>query len=113
MIGAIGSMFFIGWAAFSMFIPYRADKVGRKNIILVSFIVTTIATFVILISSSIYILLTCSLIMGTMAPGRVTVAYVYMMESLTPEWRTFVASLSSLLFVICFTLVTAYLDFIA
>lgn len=69
MIGAIGSMFFVGWAAFSMIIPHRADKIGRKNIILVSFIVTTISTFVILISSSIYILLACSFMMGTMAPG--------------------------------------------
>ena len=106
-------MFFIGWAALSIVVPARADKYGRKNTILYSFIITTIATVLILISSSVYILLLGSLLLGMMAPGRVTVAFVYMQEFVTPQWRTFVGSLSSLLFVIFSTIVVVYLRYIS
>ena len=67
----------------------------------------------ILLSSSIYVLLIGSLLLGMMAPGRVTVAFVYMQEFVTPEWRTFVGSLSSLLFVIFSTIVVVYLRYIS
>ncbi len=77
-------MFFVGWAIFSIVIPARADKYGRKNTILVSYVITTLATIMILLSSSIYLLLLGSLILGMTAPGRVTVAYVYMQEAVTP-----------------------------
>lgn len=86
-------MFFLGWAAFSVLIPTIADKYGRKHVITLSCVFTTISVFVISMSSSIYVLLFCSFIIGMMTPGRSSVSYVYIMENLTPEWRPFVATI--------------------
>ena len=106
-------MFFIGWACLSIVVPAHADKYGRKNTILVSFIITTIAAAMILFSTSVYVLLVGSLLLGMMAPGRVTVAFVYMQEFVTPQWRTFVGSISSLLFVLFSAIVVVYLRYVA
>lgn len=77
-------MFFLGWACLSIAVPAHADKYGRKNTIIVSFVVTTAATILLLFSTSIYALLLASLILGLSAPGRVTVAFVFMQEHVTP-----------------------------
>jgi len=93
MIGAVGSMFFLGWAAFSVVVPSIADKYGRKYVITLSCIFTTLSVLVISVSSSVYVLLFCSFVIGIMTPGRSAVSYVYIMENLTPEWRPFVTTL--------------------
>ena len=106
-------MYFIGWSAFSIAIPSYADRNGRKIVILCSFVVASVATFLILVSSSIYMLLINSLLLGMTAPGRVTVAFVYMQEFVMPQWRVFVGSLSSLLFITFSAIVIIYLRYIA
>jgi len=41
--GAIGSAYFAGWALFATVLPYRANKKGRRRIILFTFFFTTLA----------------------------------------------------------------------
>lgn len=106
-------MFFLGWAICALIIPPRADKIGRKLIILISLVLTSFAMIVILFAGNLVWLVLASLLLGLTAPGRITVAFVYLMEFITPEWKTFAASLSSLLFVMCFVTVTMYLKFIS
>jgi MFS family permease len=106
-------MFFLGWAICALIVPPRADKIGRKLIVLISLILTSCAMIVILFAGTFVWLALSSLILGLTAPGRITVAFVYLMEFITPEWKTFAASLSSLLFVMCFALVTIYLKLIS
>ena len=87
-IGAIGSVFFAGWAGLALILPPRADKVGRRVISMTSLFISASMVVTLLVSNSIYMLLLASLTMGLMSTGRIAVTYVYMMEFLTPEWRT-------------------------
>lgn len=87
-IGAVGSVFFAGWAGLALILPARADRVGRKMISLTSLFISALMVLVLLFSSSLKALLLASLVMGLMSSGRIAVTYVYMMEFLTPQWRT-------------------------
>jgi len=48
--GAIGSVYFAGWALFATVIPVRANRKGRKNVITWTFLFTTIAMALTLIN---------------------------------------------------------------
>lgn len=87
-------MFFAGWAGLALILPARADRVGRRNISMVSLFVTACMVVLLLVSSSIYVLLIASLVMGLMSTGRIAVTFVYLMEFTTPEWRTALNTMS-------------------
>jgi hypothetical protein len=47
-------------------------------------------------------------VIGLFASGRVSVSFIYLMEMLTPEWGSFVATITSILYVGFFAFITAY-----
>lgn len=100
MHGAIGSAYFLGWTLFSMFLPRYANTKGRKPVVLATFFMTTIAIAGIVFNKSLWIHFLLSLILGLFASGRISIAFTYMMEMLTPEWQGFVATIWSLFFVL-------------
>ena len=88
LIGAIGSLYFAGWAAFALVLPAKADAIGRKKISCITLLITACSVTLLLVGTQIYVLLLASLILGLMSTGRVAVSFVYMIEFFTPEWRT-------------------------
>lgn len=109
--GAIGSSYFAGWAIFAIYLPNRANKKGRKSVVVLTFFVTTIALAVTLINQSLTFHIVLIFVLGLFASGRIAVAFIYMMELLTPEWASFVATISSILYVVFFAFITAYIRF--
>ena len=51
--------------------------------------------------------------MGLTASGRVAVAFVYIIEFLTPKWRLIFSTISSLTYVLVFFLTVIYLKYIS
>lgn len=86
MHGAIGCSYFAGWALFSIFLPARANKKGRKPVVVLTFFMTTLSIIGTLFNQNILIHLGLSFTLGLFASGRISVAFVYLMELLTPEW---------------------------
>jgi len=52
-------------------------------------------------------------VIGLFASGRVSVSFIYLMEMLTPEWGSFVATITSILYVGFFAFITAYVQFMS
>ena len=50
---------------------------------------------------------------GLFASGRVAVAFIYMLEMLTPKWGAFVATISSIMYCSFFAVITAYVKFVS
>lgn len=86
MHGAIGSAFFAGWAIFAVVLPRRANNKGRKNVVLLTFITTTLAILGTLYNKSLFAHILIIFVLGLFTSGRIAVAFIYMMEILTPEW---------------------------
>lgn len=40
LIGAIGSLYFAGWAALALVLPAKADKIGRKYVSCITLFIT-------------------------------------------------------------------------
>lgn len=108
--GAIGSAYFAGWALFATVLPFRANRKGRKSVIGLTFLASTIAIASTVFNKSLNMHIAIVFVMGLFASGRVSVAFVYLMEMLTPEWGAFVATISSILYVSFFAFITAYVQ---
>jgi len=54
-----------------------------------------------------------SFVLGLFASGRVAVSFFYLMEMLEPKWASLIATITSILFVSFFALITAYLKFVS
>lgn len=50
---------------------------------------------------------------GLFASGRVAVAFIYLMEMLTPKWGALVATISSIVYVGFFAVITAYVRLVS
>jgi MFS family permease len=85
MQGAIGSSFFLGWCLLSTLIPSLANKFGRKPIAIVTFSVTSAALFVTLYNESLKVHLGLLFTIGLFTSGRIAVAFIWLMELLTPK----------------------------
>ena len=73
-------------------IPRLADRLGRKWIILISSAAAAVAYIGIMFSTDIYLTYFFILFNGLSLAGRISVAYVYLMELLPAENRTFVGT---------------------
>lgn len=67
-------------------LPRRANNNGRKNVVLLTFMTTTLAILGTLYNSSLFVHIVIIFVLGLFTSGRIAVAFVYMMEILTPEW---------------------------
>jgi len=113
MHGAIGSAYFAGWALFAVVLPRRANKKGRKSVVLLTFFMTTTAIAGTLFNQSLEIHIGLAFVLGLFASGRIAVAFIFLMELLTPEWGALVATISSVLYVFFFAFITAYVRFMS
>ena len=52
-------------------------------------------------------------VIGLFASGRVAVAFIYLMEMLTPKWGALVATISSITYVGFFAVITAYVRLVS
>ena len=50
---------------------------------------------------------------GLFASGRVAVAFIYLMEMLTPKWGALVATISSIVYVGFFAVISAYVRLVS
>ena len=89
-IGLLGSLGFVGWVVALLFVPRLADRFGRKWIVEVSTIVSAVAHLGLLLSKDLMFIYACLLITGLTLAGRVSVAYIYLMELLSVNSRTLV-----------------------
>lgn len=111
--GAIGSAYFAGWALFATVLPLRANRKGRKGVIALTFLATTVAIMFSLFNQSLEIHIAIMFCIGLFASGRVAVAFIYLMEMLTPKWGALVATISSIVYVGFFAVITAYVRLVS
>ena len=74
-------------------VPRAADLLGRKWIVLISSIIFAVAYAGMMFASNIYLFYCFAMLSGLAFAGRFSVAFVYLMELLPAENRTFVGSL--------------------
>ena len=80
LIGLFGTVYFIGFAASSGFIPRIADHIGRKKPFIVSIFIQTVAYACLFISTNVYFTISMFTVIGIVAGGRVGIASNYMNE---------------------------------
>ena len=91
--GAMGSMYFLGFAISCGTIPYLADLYGRKHQIFLAVFVQTLAYIVITCSKDVYLTNAMFLVVGLCCGGRVAAGTMYMNEFLPPAWNNFATTL--------------------
>jgi MFS family permease len=79
-------MFFAGWVTTILFVPFAADKIGRRWIFFVSVLVTCGTLSTLYLSGNVNLTISMMFISGMATSGRTTVGYVYANEFLTPKW---------------------------
>ena len=80
-------MIFIGWTIGCLFVPTIADKRGRKGVFLASIFTQFFVWMLLLITKQIYGFLVLCFLFGICISGRYTVGYVYLVESMPPDFR--------------------------
>lgn len=86
-IGAIGSMFFVGFAISSGVVPRLGDKVGRKVPYLASMFAQFLMYILLFISRSIYLTIFCYFIIGLASGGRVAIGTMYLNEFIPAKYQ--------------------------
>lgn len=81
-LGFIGSCFFIGIISTMFWMPVLSDRIGRRYLILASFLVQLVSYIVLYNTSNLYIAYGCLIAMGTTFPGKHVVLYNYCLEML-------------------------------
>ena len=112
-IGLIGSAFFIGWTSTLLFVPYYADKRGRKWIYFVSVLATTLLMIGLSLSKSVNVTITLMFFLGVFNSGRTMVGYVYGNEFCTAKWQVVFGTCWNVGEAITYTLIAVYFDWIS
>ena len=73
----LSSLFFVGWACTTLFLPTLADKYGRKWIFRISTCVTLFAMFLMLLSKSLGFTVFLMFLAGAVCAGKISVGFVY------------------------------------
>jgi len=73
-------MFFFGVITTVMFIPYLADRIGRKWIYIISYFVFILVVVGILFATDIIWIYALQFISGTTFAGRIVVGIIYLVE---------------------------------
>jgi MFS family permease len=92
-IGMLGSVFFAGWTISAVIIPTQADKMGRKPVLLLTYIAVVVISIGIIFSSSITLTTIFLFFLGMTANGTCNVSFVLMIETTVPEWRSLTGSM--------------------
>jgi MFS family permease len=85
-IGLIGSLYFAGWSSTILFLPWLADKIGRRWIFFFSVLVTSFACLGLYLSQNLNFTISLMFIVGMANSGRVMVGFLYASEFMTPKW---------------------------
>ena len=80
-------MFFAGWSCTILFVPFTADKIGRRWIFCLSMLITVATMTTMYLSYSINLTISMMFLTGMATSGRTTVGYVFANEFLTPKWQ--------------------------
>lgn len=89
----LGSVFFAGWTISAVIIPTQADKMGRKPVLLLTYIAVVVISIGIILSTSITLTTIFLFFLGMTANGTCNVSFVLMIEATVPEWRSLTGSM--------------------
>lgn len=76
----------MGWTLTCLVVPPIADRYGRKNIVLICMAISIGCYIWTLLTKNVNVTISMMFFEGMVTAGRITVAYVYMQELLTPKW---------------------------
>ena len=85
-------MFFLGWTISAIIIPKLADKIGRKPVLQVIYVALLPISVGIILSKSILFTTAMLFLLGITANGTCSIAFVFMIEAIVPEWRAIAGS---------------------
>lgn len=83
-IGLLGSIFFVGWSLSAPFVMRLVDIYGRKKIYIVNMSLLAITFIGIILSTNFNFTIALMFFAGTLAPGRASISYLYLMDFLLP-----------------------------
>ena len=112
-IGSLGSAFFIGWTISSVLLPKLADQIGRKPVLLATYVILIPISIAVLVSKSLTFTIIMLFFLGMTASGTCTIVFVFTIEAIVPDWRPTAGSLFNVsAFSQCF-LIGFYFKFIS
>jgi MFS family permease len=111
-IGLIGSLYFAGWSSTILFLPWLADKIGRRWIFFFSVLVTSFACLGLYLSQNLNFTISLMFIVGMANSGRVMVGFLFASEFMTPKWQVIYGT--AFIFIDCATgmIIILYFDFV-
>jgi MFS family permease len=87
-------MYFAGWTLSSTFVPIIADKKGRRVALLLSLGLLIVTTVLTMTSTSLNFTTIVMFFMGLTGNGLASISYIYVLEGITPNWKSVVGSIS-------------------
>ena len=93
-IGMLGSAFFLGWTLFAVAIPRMADMHGRKVVFSTALLIQAPCIYGLILSQSVHMTTALLFVMGIVAAGRISVAFLYIQEMVPEKSRSIVGTLA-------------------
>ena len=93
-IGMLGSAFFLGWTLFAVAIPRFADMYGRKIVFSTALLIQAPTIYGMIVSHSVMRTAALLFVMGMLAAGRMSVAFIFIQEMVPEASRSLVGTLA-------------------
>ena len=100
-------------AGATLFVPRMGDVYGRRKPFLISSLSSIIAHLGLILSTNINLSVTLFFFLGLAAPGKVNIAYVYLLELVPTDKQILVATILQIAFGSTMILLAIYFRFIS
>ena len=91
-VGSIGSSYFLGWVMTLLWVPALADIYGRARLFQLGMVLDLILMTTCMMTTSLNVMIVSVFLIGVCSSLRVTLGYIYMMEFIPMNRRTFVGT---------------------
>lgn len=86
--GFLGSVFYFFWCLALLYVPRQSDKIGRRNLFLLSRVLESGLFVASLFTHSYWVMVGLLVAFGLAAAGRINVGTVYMTEWMPRKYQT-------------------------
>ena len=109
----LGSIFFIGFACTTLWLPRLADKMGRRNIFVIGVIIQTILYTSLAFTNQLYVMLATIFGFGMVSSISWMVSFVYFLELMPSKYHDLATTTWSIADSLVYTVNVCYYWFIS
>jgi MFS family permease len=85
VIGLLGSIFFVGWAAAAPFILRLVDIYGRKRVFVINMTMHGLFYLLIMLSKNLTLTIVLQFFFGIFSVGRGSISFLFLQELMHPK----------------------------